>query len=236
MKKKVWAVAAAVVVIGISVFLYIKSHPQTGPDPADMAMNNPLSFKVTREELIGSIEVKGKSSYEKETWVHAPFSGDIVKWNVTDGAQVKKGDSLFILDSAAIDAEIVQMQANLRKQDLESQLAKFQERSAEAPAGSGESGGMSEADAKKRYVDAESAKIQAQLNTMNRETAQTQLSEKQKMLAKANFKAPESGIFLFEDSSKIPQALQANNRIGKIVDLSKLESALLCGRIRCFPN
>ncbi|MGX4584355.1 efflux RND transporter periplasmic adaptor subunit [Paenibacillus chitinolyticus] len=227
MKKKLWALAAAVVVIGISAFLYIKSHPQTGPNPADMAMNNPLSFKVTREELVGSVEVKGKSSYEKETWVHAPFSGDIVKWNVTEGAQVKKGDSLFVLDSAAIDAEIVQMQANLRKQDLEAQLAKFQERSAEAPpASSGESGGMTESDAKKRYVDAESAKLQAQLNTMNRESAQSQLGEKQKMLAKANFKAPESGIFLFEDSSKIPQALQANHRIGKIVDLSKLE--LLC--------
>ncbi|WP_068773690.1 efflux RND transporter periplasmic adaptor subunit [Paenibacillus sp. FJAT-26967] len=226
MKKKIWALIAAVVVIGISVFLYIQSNPKGGPSPGDLTgdMGN-LSFKAVSEELVGSIEVKGKSSYEKETWVHAPFSGDIVKWNVSEGTQVKKGDSLFVLDSSSIDNEIAQMQANLKKQDLEAQLAKFQENAGSAPAGS-DPAGMTEGEAKKRYADAESAKIQAQLNTMNRETAQNQLNEKQKMLAKANFRAPEAGIFLFEDSAKVPQALQANDRIGKIVDLSKLE--LLC--------
>lgn len=55
-----------------------------------MENNDAITFSVTRETLVNSIEVKGKSGYEQETFVHAPFGAEVRQWNVKDGQQIKK--------------------------------------------------------------------------------------------------------------------------------------------------
>lgn len=54
-----------------------------------------ISFPVTEETLTSSIQVKGRSQYQQETLVYAPFASKVTAWKVENGAQVKKGDVLL---------------------------------------------------------------------------------------------------------------------------------------------
>ena len=85
----------------------------------------PFNSKLPKKIWLTAIEVKGKSSYEKETRIYAPFSGEIKAWYITDGAQVKKGQQLFELDATPLRSEITALQSNLKKQKLEADLANF---------------------------------------------------------------------------------------------------------------
>lgn len=236
-KKKTWMfILTAVIVCGISSFLYISSHPgpknNNGSGAASAMIV--LQFKVIKEDLVNSIEVKGKSSYEKETRVYAPFTGEIKAWHLTDGAQVKKGQLLFELDATPLRSEISALQSNLKKQKLEADLANFK---AAGPTGETESiaaGAVSEEDARGRFAASEGRKIQNQLNEVNDESTQLQLAKKQEKVAQASFVAPEDGIFLFEDSSKIPKSVEESVRIGKIVDLTKLQLVCTVGEFDVF--
>ncbi|KRE48243.1 efflux RND transporter periplasmic adaptor subunit [Paenibacillus sp. Soil724D2] len=234
-KKKTWMlILTAVIVCGISSILYISSHPnQMNPKNADAgAAFNALQFKVTKEDLVNSIEVKGKSSYEKETRVYAPFTGEIKAWHITDGAQVKKGQQLFELDATPLRSEIAALQSNLKKQKLEADLANFK---AAGPAGDTvAAGAVSEDDARQRFAASEGRKIQEQLNAVNDQSIQLQLAKKQEKVEQASFVAPENGIFLFEDSSKIPKSVEESVRIGKIVDLTKLQLVCTVGEFDVF--
>jgi macrolide-specific efflux system membrane fusion protein len=234
-KKVVGTIIAAAVVIGISGFLYISSNPKAKPDLNNTAMSPGmvLEFKVTREDMSSTVEVKGKSSYLKETFIFAPFSGNILEWKVAEGTQVKKGDLLYSLDAAPLRSEIDQLQANLRKQSLEAELNSFRLAGDQVSAGSSGTG-ISEADARARYADAESRKIQDQLNAVNQETIKVQLKQKHAKAAQAEFLAPEDGIFLYEDSAKIPQSVEESVRIGKIVDLTKLQLVSTVGEFDVF--
>ncbi|MDD9265706.1 efflux RND transporter periplasmic adaptor subunit [Paenibacillus sp. GCM10023248] len=235
-KKKFWILlATGIAVCGISTFLYIASHPKA-PNRADAdaaAAMNALQFKVTKEDLTNNVEVKGKSSYEKETRVYAPFGGEIKSWQMADGAQVKKGQLLFELDATPLRSEIASLQTTLRKQKLEADLAKFK---AAGPAGDTAlpAGAVGEDDARTRFAAAEERKIQEQLSEVNDESIQLQLAKKQEKVEQAAFLAPEDGIFLFEDSAKIPKSVEESERIGKIVDLTKLQLVCTVGEFDVF--
>ncbi|TXK86062.1 efflux RND transporter periplasmic adaptor subunit [Paenibacillus sp. N3.4] len=235
-KKKTWTiVAAAVAVCGISTLLYISSHPKPAHNPNDSAAAlKVLQFKVTKEDLVNNIEVKGKSSYQKETRIYAPFSGEIKAWNVTDGAQVKKGDLMFELDATPLKSEIANLQTSLKKQKLEADLANFKAASSSNDAASLSAGALSENEARQRFADSEGRKIQEQLNSVSNESTQLQLAKKQEKVEQASFIAPENGIFLFEDSSKIPKSVEESVRIGKIVDLTKLQLVCTVGEFDVF--
>ncbi|MCD1259045.1 efflux RND transporter periplasmic adaptor subunit [Paenibacillus athensensis] len=234
-KRTVALVAAAVVVCAISSGLYVMGHQ--GKKPVDTALATgaaaALQFPVTKEDLVSTVEVKGKSSYQKETRVYAPFGGEIRAWSVAEGAQVKKGDLLFELDDTPLRSEISELQSNIRKMSLEAQLSRFRA-SGEATDGAVAAGGVAEADARQRFANAEERRIQEELGVVNSESAQLQLRQKQEKIAQAAFKAPEDGIFLFEDSAKIPQLVQDNERIGKIVDLTKLQLVCTVGELDVF--
>ncbi|WP_028547886.1 efflux RND transporter periplasmic adaptor subunit [Paenibacillus sp. UNC451MF] len=225
MKKKTWISAiAGILVIGISGTLYIQSHKSPPRQPTTNAALSALSFKVSREDLTNSVEVKGKTSYQKETYVNAPFTADVKTWSVSDGAQINKGDVMFQLDDTTLNDEIATLQANMKKQELELQLAQFQkDLPSEQTTSSAE--GLSEKDAKQRYAESKSKEVTEEINRLNLQHMQSQLSQKTDKRKSAQFTAPETGIFLF-DSTKQPQSVKENERIGKIVDLTKLQ--LLC--------
>ncbi|MFD0698603.1 efflux RND transporter periplasmic adaptor subunit [Paenibacillus sp. GCM10027628] len=234
-KKKTWAlIATTVVVCSTSSFLYISSHPKQVRNHEANAAGTALQFKVTQEDLVSSIEVKGKSSYQKETRIYAPFSGEIKKWNVVEGSQVKKGELMFELDATPLKSEIANQQTSLKKQKLEADLANFKASGATIDPVLAGSSSVSEADARQRFADTEGRKIQEQLNAVNNESTELQLAKKQEKVEQAAFTAPEDGIFLFEDSAKIPQSVEESVRIGKIVDLTKLQLVSTVGEFDVF--
>lgn len=236
-KKKTWVLLiTAVLICGISGFLYISSHPSAMKRANTETSNAPaaLQFKVTKEDLVNSVEVKGKSSYEKETRVYAPFGGEIKAWQISDGAQVKKGQLLFELDATPLKSEIATLQSNLKKQKLEADLANFKAAGPEGETASMPAGAVSEDDSRTRFAASEGRRIQEQLNQVNDESIQLQLAKKQEKMEQAAFVSPEDGIFLFEDSSKIPKSVEESVRIGKIVDLTKLQLVCTVGEFDVF--
>ncbi|MFC5451739.1 efflux RND transporter periplasmic adaptor subunit [Paenibacillus aestuarii] len=236
-KKKIWGLTAtAVVICGISTLLYITSHPRQprSGEAAGTAAGSLLQFKVTQEDVVNTIEVKGKSSYQKETRIYAPFTGEIKTWNVADGSQVKKGELMFQLDDTPLQSEIASLLNSLKKQQLETDLANFKAAGTTLDPAAAGTGSVSEAEARQRFADSEGRKIQDQLNAVNNESLQLQLAKKQEKAGQAAFLAPEDGIFLFEDSSKIPQSVEESVRIGKIVDTTKLQLVCTIGEFDVF--
>lgn len=178
-----------------------------------------ISFPVTEETLTSSVQVKGRSQYQQETLVYAPFASKVTAWKVENGAQVKKGDVLFTLDQSTLRNEIETAEAQNRKTKLEAELNAFvsqQEEESSTPVGT-------EAERLKALAAQESARLSDELNQVNAEIQAKELAEKKKKLSTAVFHAPETGIFLFDSSTERPQTVTDNQYIGKIVDLNKVE-------------
>ncbi|WP_028546358.1 efflux RND transporter periplasmic adaptor subunit [Paenibacillus taiwanensis] len=228
MKKTIkWVVILGLLAV-ISYGLYTFANP-AAPDAANKNANA-VTFEVTQEDLVRNIEVKGKSSYETETIVYAPFNAKVKQWTVKDAQQVSKGDTLFQLDPTELEHEIAQTEAELKKKKLEEQLVKFQ-----ATVNS-ETGmmGMTEDEVKKQFVQKETARLQQELGSVSRDIQLQEMAEKRKKIAAARFSSPATGIFLYDEASKLPQVVQENARIGKIVDTKKLQLVSLVGEQDIF--
>ncbi|MFC0216354.1 efflux RND transporter periplasmic adaptor subunit [Paenibacillus chartarius] len=232
-KSLILGLAAAAAVVGISAFLYIAGKPLLHGAGAAGTSAAPLQLKfpVTREDVVQIVEIKGKSSYTKETWISAPFGADVKRWNVSDGAQVSKGDVLFELDGSELGAEIAQLEVNQRKQELEASLARFQASPGEGAASA--AAASTEEEAKQRYAQAENLKLQTELNAVSGEAARKQIEQKRSKLEQAVFPSPESGIFLFGET-KEPKLVKDGDRLGKIVDVTKLQLLTTVGEFDVF--
>lgn len=230
MRKKWIAAAAAVLVVAITGFLYIQSRPSQNPQPSMQQNMNAIRFEVTREDLSSTVEVKGKSSYKKETYINAPFGADVTEWSVAEGQQVRKGEPLFRLDDTALRNEIAELQAAIKKKEADLKLSEFQEATG---TGDAAAGGLSEDASKQHYAQSESRELQDEITRIELEHARTQLREKTDKLNNAVFAAPEDGIFLFEET-KQPKSLEANERVGRIVDLTQLELIAYVGEYDLF--
>ena len=190
-------------------------------DTADLPVEEVqvISFPVTEETLTSSVQIKGRSQYQKETLVYAPFASKVTAWKVENGAQVKKGQVLFTLDQSTLRNEIATAEAAARKAKLEGELNAFvsqQEDDSLAPAGT-------EAERLKALAAQESARLSEELNQVNAEIQAKELTEKKAKLNTAVYHAPENGIFLFDSSAERPQTVTDNQYIGKIVDTNKVE-------------
>lgn len=221
-RRKIWLYFIfAVVVFGITTTLYMLSRPSSRPaDNSGAASSSAaLKFQAQREDIAYSIDVKGKSVYAQETAVHAPFAATVREWNVEDGDQVSRGDSLFVLETSAMSREISSLEANIRKIELEAAVKSAQTKLAEAEAGT-----MSATDAQalKRYGEQEIARRQEELDAVQVAVLRSQLEELRDKVQQANGTAPESGIFL-KDEDEDPEDVRERQRIGRIVDLSKLQ-------------
>jgi macrolide-specific efflux system membrane fusion protein len=231
MKNKKWITAiTSLLILGITGLLYWQSHSGKPDRQAASPASNALKFQVTREDLINFVEVKGKSSYQKETYINAPFTADVKVWTIADGTQVNKGDPLFQLDDSSMRNEIAELEANAKKQEMDLRLSEFQET---IPNQEGTEAGLSETEAKQRFAQSESRKMQGEITKLNLEHTRTQLAEKNDKLKSAAFTAPENGIFLF-DSTKEPRSVKENERVGKIVDLTKLQLLCMVGEYDLF--
>ncbi|UHA72644.1 efflux RND transporter periplasmic adaptor subunit [Paenibacillus sp. 481] len=228
MKKKIKWIVILLVVVGFSYGLYNFSNPaQTGVVTDDTGT---MKFQVTKEALVQTIEVKGKSSYENETFIYSPFGAEVKQWGVKDAQQVKKGEMLFRLDPTTLQNEIEQTEANIQKQKLENQLAEFR-RNVDSESSTTP---MVEEELKKKYVERESSRLQQELNSVTMGIQQKEIAQKREKIGEAQYGAPVSGIFLFDDPKKLPQELKNNERIGKIVDLNKLQLVTLVGEQDIF--
>lgn len=78
-----------------------------------------ISFPVTQETITSTVQVKGKSQYQEETLVYAPYASKVTAWKVENAGQVKKGDVLFTLDQSTLQNEIATTEAAIRKAQLE---------------------------------------------------------------------------------------------------------------------
>lgn len=229
-KKKTWLYVAIVILLfAISSLLYVQSHPGA-PKPQASPNGSSLTFKTEKQDLSNTVEVKGKSSYVKETIVYAPFSAEITQWTVSDGMQVNKGNPLFKLDDKALREEIAQQSANMRKSELETKLKTAEQAAA---AITGEKIAANEGEALQRFTKTASKEVQEELDQVNRSISGAQLETKRNKLAQAEAAAPESGIFLLAGTTK-PQKVTEGEAIGKIVDVSKLQMTTSVGEYDVF--
>lgn len=228
MKKKIKIGIIGLILIVISFGLYKLSNPT---QPMELTTESQdITFQVTKDSLVNTVEVKGKSLYEHETLVYAPFGSEVTKWSVEDGAQVKKGDVLFQLDQTAGQNEILQMEASLRKAKLESELNEYlsEQEDQSSPLE------WTEEARKKQLVEREIARLSQELNDVTTGIQTKDLQKKKKELTESQFRSPATGIFLFDQPNKRPQALADNEYIGKVVDLNKLQFIALVGEQDVF--
>lgn len=231
-KRKIrWGwIVLALIVCAITTVLYVQSRPtRSVPKDAGVA-GSAITFPVTRDDLSNTLEVKGKSSYVKETMIYAPFTADVKEWKVESGAQVKKGDVLFVLNDEPLANSIAQLQAQLQKQELEERLRKL-----DAPENNSAKSMLSETEkeALARLAEEETRRVQQELDRVNNEIARKQLAEKENQRRQSAFVAPEDDIFLFSDV-KEPKTVTENELLGKIVDLSQLQLNSTVGEYDVF--
>ncbi|MFB9330721.1 efflux RND transporter periplasmic adaptor subunit [Paenibacillus aurantiacus] len=229
MKRIIKWLIIGIVLVGISGGLYMVSRPPAQPAEG-MADAQAITFEVTRETLSNTVEVKGKSLYEQETSVYAPFGSEVTKWKVTDGQQVKQGDVLFQLDRSALQNEIAQEEATLRKASLEAELQAYVAQLDQQETGVG----VTESQVKRAHANEEMARLTRELNEVNASIQRKTVAEKKKLVSQADYRSPASGIFLYETAGKRPQAVTDNQYIGKIVDLDKLQFIALVGEQDVF--
>ncbi|WP_379152730.1 efflux RND transporter periplasmic adaptor subunit [Paenibacillus sp. sgz5001063] len=203
-----------------------KPKEQAAPEEPMQA----ITFPVTKETMTKSIQVKGTSKYQHETLVYAPFASKVTDWKVENGGQVKKGSVMYTLDTEALKNDIATQEATIRKAKLEAELNAFINQQNEETAVVG----ATEAERLKTLATQETSRISDDLNQVNAEIQAREIADKKKKIQAASYRAPASGIFLFDNSSEIPQLVTDNQYIGKIVDLSKLEFIALVGEQDIF--
>jgi RND family efflux transporter MFP subunit len=228
MRKKIKWIIIGVILIGISAALYTASRPAAVVDPG--AGSQAITFQVTREALINKVEIKGKSLYEQETLVYAPFGSKVTEWIVQEGQQVSEGDVLFKLDRSSLENEITQQEASIKKARLEAGLTEYTSQLNEEMPGIG----ATEAEKGKALAARESMRLTKELNEVTASIQEKELAEKRSRLQLADFKAPATGIFLYDSTNKRVHAVTDNQYIGKIVDLDKLQLMALVGEQDVF--
>lgn len=208
--------------------LYSASRPTQMPD---MEMGSQaITFQVTKETLAHKIQVKGKSLYEQETSVYAPFSSKVTEWKVEDGQQIQEGDILFTLDQTDLKNQISQEEAELKKADLEAKLQAYIAEIDTESAGAD----LTEDNRRKLLANREVSRINKELDDVRKSIQQEGLQQKRQKLREAEYRSPSGGIFLFDSAAKRPQAVGDNQYIGKIVDLDKLQFIALVGESDVF--
>lgn len=229
MKKTIKWIIIVLIILGIGITVFLSMNKPN--EPLEL-MDTPqvIPFEVTQESITNSVQVKGKSNYEQETLVYAPFASKVTEWKVENGGQVQKGDVLFILDQSTLKNEIALQEATDRKAKLEAELNEFvsQQNDEETVLGA------TEAERLKALAMQETSRLNDELNKVNSSIQRQELAEKREKLATAVYKAPASGIFLFDSSTERPQSVTDNQYIGKIVDLNKLEFIALVGEQDIF--
>jgi len=97
-------------VIGLIVIMIIIGQIRAKNAPIEYE-----TFEVTRGELIQSVEATGKIESATDLDLHFEVGGTIGQIDVTEGQEVKTGDTLVSLRLAELNAAVAQAQANLNQ-------------------------------------------------------------------------------------------------------------------------
>lgn len=223
-----WTVIVAVLGL-VGYWGYGQVKPK---EPEIPMMEEPqvISFPVTEESIVSTVQVKGTSEYGRETNVYAPFEAKVESWNVENGQQIKKGDALFKLEQTAIRQQLQQKEAELQKRKLEKELKEFtlNQDLDSAPALA------TEAERLKMLADQENARLSSQLDEVTNDIERQTLADLNDRLKKATYLSPATGLFLFDPTQQRPQSVTANQYIGKIVDLDSLRLVAYVGENDIF--
>jgi multidrug efflux system membrane fusion protein len=94
------------------------STAQAAPAPAPVSVSNAVSKSLPLEvQAVGNAE-----SYSTVT-VKAQVGGELTKVEFQEGADVKKGDRLFVIDPRSYESQVTQAEANLAKDKAQLQAA-----------------------------------------------------------------------------------------------------------------
>ena len=230
LKKSLKWIIIAGIIITAGYMLYSKFFKDNEVAELPLEPMQVISFPVTQETVTSSIQVKGRSQYQSETLVYAPFASKVTSWKVENGGQVKKGDVLFNLDQTQLRNEIATAEATNRKTKLEAELNTFISQQEDETAAAS----ATEAERLKALAAQEAARLSDELNQVNADILAKELADKKSKLNAAVYHAPANGIFLYDSSSERPQTVTDNQYIGKIVDLNKLEFIALVGEQDIF--
>jgi multidrug efflux system membrane fusion protein len=110
-RKRVYVFGGIVGVVAMFLLLRVftggqKPTPQPAPRPVEVA-------KVIQKDVPLYLDEIGTCAAFETVQVQAQVSGQITARNFQDGADVKKGDSLFTIDSRPYEAVLVQAQGQL---------------------------------------------------------------------------------------------------------------------------
>ncbi|MRN53724.1 efflux RND transporter periplasmic adaptor subunit [Paenibacillus monticola] len=229
MKRILKWIVIATIVLTAGYFIYDKMiKPKEQAQPIEEVPA--VTFPVTTETITKSVQVKGKSKYEHETLIYAPFASKVTEWTVQNGGQVKKGEIMFTLDTATLKNEIATQEATIRKGKLEAELNAFVSKQNDETTAVG----ATEAERLKTLASQQTSKISEDLNKVSTDIQVREIADKKTKVQSASYRAPSSGIFLFDSSSERIQMVTDNQYIGKIVDLNKVEFVALVGEQDVF--
>ncbi|MBE9918316.1 efflux RND transporter periplasmic adaptor subunit [Paenibacillus donghaensis] len=223
MKTRLLLFVIIICFVGLTVYFF--REPKSA-SPVKPLTSNDMTVQVTREDLVKTIEVKGKATYGKKRVLSAPFGGAVSHWNIRQGAMVKAGDILFQIDTSALKDEISQLRMAAEKQSMELRLAEFQDASEEA---STEPDVWDEEAGKKRTAAAAQKQLQQKQSEEQLRELHAKIAEKEKLLAQSAYAAPESGIVLLDNDGTVPTALTDKERIGVLVNPDDLKLSVFVG-------
>ena len=107
MTKKTAAAAAAILIAGLLALAACKKeNTYSPPPPPEVGVALPLAHKITPY-----LEVTGNTAAYNSDDLQARVEGFLQEINYKDGAQVKKGDVLFVIEPAPYQAKLKQAQA-----------------------------------------------------------------------------------------------------------------------------
>jgi HlyD family secretion protein len=133
--RRAWALAAGAVAIGLG-FLVLRGPTLDAPNPVP----------VKREDLVQSVEVEGELAAVRSTEIGVPPVGRVqfkIAFLIPEGAVVKKGQPVLGFDTAALQRQLVDKQAEYqdaakrveqKEIDLRMKLLEVEQQSAQAAA------------------------------------------------------------------------------------------------------
>src|SRR5579871_572211 len=104
-----WTLAAAAILASMSISACKKENTYAPPPPAEVGVATPLKQKVTPY-----LEATGNTVAYNSVDLQARVEGFLQEINYKDGAQVKKGDVLFVIEPAPYEAKLKQAQSQVQ--------------------------------------------------------------------------------------------------------------------------
>lgn len=105
MKKKVWIIIGAVVVVGVFAYITLTANKSKAI--------NVNAAKVENQDLTEKVSASGRIQPKTKVDITSEFSGEIIALLVTEGQSVHMGDLLVVMDTIQIKSDVSQARYSL---------------------------------------------------------------------------------------------------------------------------